>query len=270
MLRAGKETLVDMSVGRGGDLWKWYQSGLNFVLGIDLSKMNLENRKDGACARYLNFKSKHRKAPSCLFINGDSGRNLRNGDGILDPKGKMIMDAIIGNGSKDKEVLGKVVYENHGIGRDGFDVVSNMFSTHYFFENIEVLNSYLKNISENCKINGYFIGTCYDGAKVFNLLKDKKYGESEYIIEDNKKAWEIKKLYEEDKFQSNMEGVGLKVDVYQESINKSFPEYLVNFDYLKELLEMYGFSPIDGDECKDFGLFYWYRLIPTVIYKDGK
>ena len=165
------------------------------------------------------------------------------------------MDAIIGNGSKDKEVLGKVVYENHGIGRDGFDVVSNMFSTHYFFENIEVLNSYLKNISENCKINGYFIGTCYDGSKVFNLLNDKKYGESEYIIEDNKKAWEIKKMYEEDKFQSNMEGVGLKVDVYQESINKSFPEYLVNFDYLKELLEMYGFSPIDGDECKDFGLF---------------
>ena len=265
----GKETLVDMSVGRGGDLWKWYQSGLNFVLGIDLSKMNLENRKDGACARYLNFKSKHRKAPSCLFINGDSGRNLRNGDGILDPKGKMIMDAIIGNGSKDKEVLGKVVYENHGIGRDGFDVVSNMFSTHYFFENIEVLNSYLKNISENCKINGYFIGTCYDGSKVFNLLKDKKYGESEYIIEDNKKAWEIKKLYEEDKFQSNMEGVGLKVDVYQESINKSFPEYLVNFDYLKELLEMYGFSPIDGDECKDFGLFTGIDSFQRLFTKMG-
>ena len=75
-----KNTLIDMSVGRGGDMWKWFQSNLDFVLGFDLSKMNLENRKDGACARYLNFKSKHKNAPSCLFINADSGRNLRNGN----------------------------------------------------------------------------------------------------------------------------------------------------------------------------------------------
>ena len=250
-----KETLIDMSVGRGGDLFKWHQSNLEFVLGIDLSKMNLENRKDGACARYLKYKSKHRKAPTCLFINGNSGLNLRNGSGIIDAKGKQLMCAVIGKGSKDKGVLGKVAYDNYGIGSEGFDVVSNMFSTHYFFEDVEILNEYLKNVSENCKINGYFIGTCYDGNKVFNMLKNKEFGESEYIIENNEKVWEIKKMYSNSSFPSDMNGVGLRVDVYQESINKMFPEYLVNFDYFKEVLELYGFEMIDGDECKEFGIF---------------
>ena len=249
------ETLVDMSVGRGGDLWKWHQSKLNFVLGFDLSKMNLENRKDGACARYLTFKGKHGNAPTCLFINANSGLNLRNKSGILDSKGKMLMDAIVGKGSKDKDVLGKVAYNNFGIGKEGFDVVSNMFSTHYFFENIEMLNEYLRNVSENCKINGYFIGTCYDGTKVFNMLSDKSHGESEYIIENGKKVWEIKKMYSNESFPTDMTGVGLRVDVYQESINKMFPEYLVNFEYFKELLELYGFAPIDSNECKKFGVF---------------
>ena len=264
-----KDTLIDMSVGRAGDMWKWYQSNLQFVIGFDLSKMNLENRKDGACARYLNFKSKHRNAPTCLFVNADSGRNLRTGDGILDPKGKQIMDAIIGKGSKDKEVLGRMVYENHGIGREGFDVVSNMFSTHYFFENVEILNEYLRNVSENCKMNGYFIGTCYDGAKVFNMLKSKDYQESEYIIENGRKVWEIKKMYQRDKFPADLNGVGYRIDVYQESINKVFPEYLVNFDYFKELLEMYGFAPIDADECKQFGVFTGVDSFQRLFNKMG-
>jgi len=250
-----KETLIDMSVGRGGDLYKWHQGNLNFVLGIDLSKMNLENRKDGACARYLTYKGKYKNAPTCLFINGNSGMNLRNGDGVIDAKSKLLMNAVIGKGSKDKGVLGKVAYENHGVGRDGFDIVSNMFSTHYFFENIEVLNEYLRNISENCKINGYFVGTCYDGKKVFNMLQGKSYQESEFIMEDGEKVWEIKKMYTNETFPSDMNGVGLRVDVYQESINKMFPEYLVNFDYFKEVLELYGFEVIDPTECKEFGVF---------------
>jgi len=264
-----KDTLIDMSVGRAGDMWKWYQSKLEFVVGFDLSKMNLENRKDGACARYLKFKSKHRNAPSCLFITADSGHNLRNGDGILEPKGKKIMDAIIGKGSKDKDVLGKVVYENHGVGREGFDVVSNMFSSHYFFENVEILNEYLRNVSENCKINGYFIGTCYDGVKVFNMLKNKEYQESEYILENNKKTWEIKKMYQHEKFPADLTGVGYRIDVYQESINKVFPEYLVNFDYFKELLDLYGFAPLDADECKQFGVFTGVDSFQRLFNKMG-
>ena len=51
------DTLVDFAVGKGGDFTKWIKSKLAFVFGIDISKDNIENRLDGACARYLNYRN---------------------------------------------------------------------------------------------------------------------------------------------------------------------------------------------------------------------
>ena len=48
------DTLIDYAVGKAGDLPKWTNVKLSFVLGIDISKDNIENKIDGACARYLN------------------------------------------------------------------------------------------------------------------------------------------------------------------------------------------------------------------------
>ena len=53
-------TLIDFAVGKGGDLQKWIKSKLKFVLGIDISKDNIHNKKDGACARYISMKQNKR------------------------------------------------------------------------------------------------------------------------------------------------------------------------------------------------------------------
>ena len=45
--------LIDFAVGKAGDLPKWIAAKLSFVFGIDISKDNIENHLDGACARYL-------------------------------------------------------------------------------------------------------------------------------------------------------------------------------------------------------------------------
>ena len=45
----------------------------------------------------------------------------------------------------------------------------------------------------------------------------------------------------------------MAIDVYQESINKSFREYLVNFDYLTRTLENYGFVPVNQEEALQIG-----------------
>jgi hypothetical protein len=44
------------------------------------------------------------------------------------------------------------------------------------------------------------------------------------------------------------------VDVYQESINKTFPEYLVNYEYLTQILENYGFVLLEREEARSIGL----------------
>ena len=43
--------------------------------------------------------------------------------------------------------------------------------------------------------------------------------------------------------KNNKTSLGYKIDIFQESINQSISEYLVNFDYLTELLENFGFVP---------------------------
>lgn len=246
--------LLDLAVGKGGDIPKWIHSKLKFVLGIDVSKDNIENRLDGACARYLNYSKRFSQIPRALFINGNSKLNIRNGDALFSDKGKEIVQAIIGKGPKDKDTLGEGVYMNYGIGKEGFDIVSCQFAIHYFFENPEILNNFLQNVSENCKEGGYFIGTSYDGRHIFNALEDKGIGESIQEYNDDKKIWEIKKAYDQENFDNDSSSLGLAIDVYQETINKVFREYLVNYDYLTILLQSYGFELISKEEANKLGI----------------
>jgi hypothetical protein len=48
--------------------------------------------------------------------------------------------------------------------------------------------------------------------------------------------------------------VGYAIDVYQDSINKTIKEYLVNFTYFTELMRGYGFELLKRDEAVKLGL----------------
>ena len=56
------KTLIDYAVGKGGDLSKWVDAGLDFVFGVDVKGDNIENHLNGACARFINEKMQ-RKPP---------------------------------------------------------------------------------------------------------------------------------------------------------------------------------------------------------------
>ena len=248
------DTLIDYACGKAGDLPKWISSRLSFVFGIDKSKNNLEDRLDGACVRYLNSTKTNKHMPSALFVNGDTSYNVKSGAAMLNDKAIQITQAIFGNGPKDADVLGKAVFRQYGKGEDGFNVSSCQFAVHYFLENPNTLQGFMKNISECTKLNGYFIGTCYDGKEVFNLLRKKLQGESIQIIEKGKKVWEIVKGYNSINLEDNSSCIGYRIDVYQDSINQLITEYLVNFDYLDSVLDNYGFKLIDREEAISMGL----------------
>ena len=248
------QTLIDLAAGKGGDMPKWIAAQLSFVLGIDVSKDNIENRKDGICARYLNYRKRTRSMPAALFIEGNSTLNIRDGDAAATQRGKDILRAIFGGGPKDEEKLGAAVYHQYGKGKDGFNVVSCQFALHYFFENQNILQNVIRNISENCAIGGYFIGTCYDGTSVFDALEGKDMGEAIAAFKDDHKIWSIQKEFDSDTFENNATSVGYAINVYQESINKAFREYLVNFTYLTHLMENYGFRLLTREESHAVGL----------------
>lgn len=248
------DILIDYACGKGGDLPKWISSHLSFVFGIDLSKDNLENKLDGACARYLKARRENKNMLYALFVNGNSGYNIKNGTAMLNDKAIQITKAVFGIGTKDPEKIGKGVARQYGIGQEGFNISSCQFALHYFLESPDTLQGFMRNLAECTKLNGYFIGAAYDGKLVFNLLKKKQPGESIEILEDNKKIWQIVKLYDSDTFEDNSSSIGYKIDVYQESINQLLPEYLVNFDYLNRVMENYGFKLIDREEAQNLGL----------------
>jgi hypothetical protein len=251
-----KDTLIDYAVGKGGDLSKWIRAKLSFVFGIDISRDNIQNSLDGACARYLkSFKKNNRnEIPSAIFLQGNSGVNIRNGKAFMTEKEKMISRALFGNGPKDRKELKEGVYKNYGIGHDGFNISSCQFAMHYFFENNTTLHSFLRNLAECTKIGGHFIGTCYDGKVVFEKLKNKNNGESISIMRDDKKMYEITKMYDETGFPDDEMSIGYSINVYQESINKTFLEYLVNFNYFVRMMENYGFVLMPKEQAEKIGL----------------
>uniref|UniRef100_A0A6C0I6T3 mRNA (guanine-N(7))-methyltransferase n=1 Tax=viral metagenome TaxID=1070528 RepID=A0A6C0I6T3_9ZZZZ len=245
-------TLIDYACGKGGDFPKWIAANLSFVFGIDISKDNIENRINGACARFLNYKKEFTQMPYALFVNGNSSQNIRSGKAMLSDKAIAITKSVFGSIANDPK-LGPAVARQHGKGDDGFNISSCQFAVHYMFENNTTFYNFLRNIAECTKLNGYFIGTSYDGKAVFNMLKRKELMEI-YAGNGDKKVWAVSKDYTAESFPDDDSSLGYQISVYQESINQSLPEYLVNYDFFITAMEKYGFVIVPRDEAKTLGL----------------
>ena len=89
---------------------------------------------------------------------------------------------------------------------------------------------------------------------MFNELKKTKTGDSIKIVENEKKIWEIIKGYSGDTFDDDSSSIGYRIDVFQESINQTIPEYLINFDYFNRIMSAYGFEIVSREEAQEFGL----------------
>ena len=249
------DSLVDLAVGKGGDIPKWISSKLGFVFGMDVSRDNIHNGRDGICARYLNYRKKFRQIPTAIFAQGDAGRNVASGDAFATPEGADTIRVLMGRADASGKNVGRVAVANRGIARDGFGGTSIQFAFHYLCENTATVAACLRNVSELTRIGGRFGVTCFDGKAVFRLLRSRKKGESVGLKgPDGKRMWSITKAYDAKSFPGSVASLGLAVDVYQDSINQTIREYLVNFDYLAELLETFGFVPITQEEAAQAGL----------------
>jgi hypothetical protein len=247
-------TLIDFAVGKAGDFPKWITARQSFIYGIDVSRDNIEHKIDGACARYLNNKRDNTNTPDALFVVGDSGKHIKSGDAFETDGTRKVNKAVFGEGPKDKKILGDGVYQQYGVGKDGFDVASCQFALHYFFEDKKTLKTFMRNISECTKVGGYFVGTCYDGETIFKELLDIKEGDGPSVSKNGHKVWEIRKDYPNTTFTNDVNSLGYEISVFQDSINQMNKEYLVNFSYLERIMSNYGFEIVGIDDAKKMGL----------------
>tara|TARA_B100001287_G_C22573122_1_gene477235 strand:- start:545 stop:1003 length:459 start_codon:yes stop_codon:yes gene_type:complete len=66
--------------------------------------------------------------------------------------------------------------------------------------------------------------------------------------------WELTKKFNKNEFNNDSSCIGYPVDVYQESINKTFTEFLVNYEYFNDLMNTYGFILVNKEEIETMGL----------------
>jgi hypothetical protein len=250
--------IIDYAVGKGGDLHKWLENKASFVLGIDLSKDNINNINDGACIRYIRQMKKMKDKPknTYIFIEGNTGKKINNdfGKGSYDfAEGNKISEEVINHITG----INKSTFTNmplFGIVKKGFDLGTIQFALHYMFESKEMIHNFMWNCCKTIKLNGHLIGTCYDGELVYEMLKDKKINELNELHIDGSKIWHIKKKYKNnDNFINQMDPCGYKIGVFQDSINTENDEYLVHFKYFERLMTDYGFKLV---QLNSFETYY--------------
>ena len=227
-----KKTILDMGVGRGGDIMKYFHARVKDVVGFDPNYENIYSSFDSALSRYNDVKSRFPQFPKMDFIQADAGVELTS-----DIQNKKIL-----NYSKESyKIIDKI------IGNKKFDVISSQFAIHYLFKNDESLNNLLNNIKTHLKKDGYILLTLFDAETVLKKL-DKDIYTSYYTDENGKKNkfFEIKKKFK-GKLKNN---TGNSIDVFMNWVSIEgtyYEEYLVSKDYMIKTMEKIGCRLVDTD-----------------------
>jgi hypothetical protein len=247
-------SLFDIACGKAGDLKKWIDAGFTKVMGIDVFRDNIENRKNGAYARTLEAIQKFKLDPkkqSFVYLTADASQRFTPSyiENINDPDDKQIARILFGT-QRANSIRDEHLVKYNGYMKNGFDVISCQFAIHYFFENETTLDNFIYNVDTYLKKGGYLIGTCLDGYRVKDKLKNiNKEQEIQGKIDD-RVLWNIKKLYSNNKDIK----LGEQIEIYMESIGKPIKEFLVDFNLLKQKLSDKGIQVLTPEECLKFGI----------------
>jgi ribA/ribD-fused uncharacterized protein len=219
------DILLELAVGRSGDLNKWKRVHPSMVVGIDISLSNITSPTQGSAVRYIMDKRKHPHdyIPPCLFIQGDMTTYP-----MLEQDDKY-MPILTGKESAPTDYL--TVFENI----TSFDAISCQFALHYACETEEIFRAFAKNLQKYGK--DVFFGTCSDGQSIYSLLA----GRNTYLFGTDKQvSGEYTKEY--DDRESWPEEFGMPVKVYLESFDRPAIEYLVPFEKVTSILEEHGWA----------------------------
>jgi SAM-dependent methyltransferase len=255
-LRGGNKHILDLACGKGGDLYKWLFNRARYVVGIDTAGENITNPNDGAYKRYIEavVEFGYDRVPKMVFVIGNSTKDIVNGEAGATPEERDILRSVFGKYEPEGPIPKYVQSVMAGSYRAGADVAACMFALHYFFENQATFEGFIKNLSETVKIGGLFIGCCFDGDKVFNLLRGIDRGRSKSGTIGETPVWTITKDYDREELLPDDESIGLAIDVEFISIGTTHKEYLVPFELLKKKLKAIGFELLEKKDLDDFGL----------------
>jgi mRNA capping enzyme, catalytic domain/mRNA capping enzyme len=255
VLTAGA-SVIDMSVGQAGDIHKWMNARVGWVLGCDVALTGLTDNKNGAYRRYLNYLMKSKNGagvPRMLFVQADSSTRYADGSAGQTPLDRGMLRTLWGEADPTAPPY---VQDMRGMAAAGFDVASLMFSLHYFFKDRATLDGFLRNLAETVKVGGFFVGCCFDGDKVVSLLQDLPMDGVKRGNEGASDIWSITKKYDPDMsvLPATDESLGKSIDVSFISIGETYREYLVSFQYFVRRMGEIGMELLNSAELAAMGM----------------
>jgi SAM-dependent methyltransferase len=248
-LSGGNQSLLDFACGKAGDLRKWNHRA-KYVVGIDTAGENITNPSDGAYKRYMELIEEYGRdqVPKIAFIIGDSSKPIVNGEAGANRQEQDMLRVIFGQDPLEGNVPPFILHHMANKFSRGADVAACMFALHYFFANKDMLDGFLNNLKTTIKVGGLFIGCCFDGKKIFELLSPLSKGQSRTGVEDDVPVWSITKDYQDDVLESDDSSIGMGIDVEFISIGSSHKEYLVPFELLESKMKDIGFRLLNKKE----------------------
>jgi len=143
--RFARGALLDLCCGRGGDLQKWWDAGVRYVLGIDLAELEVEEAR----RRYAREREKR----------------SRWGQPVMEAE--FFPYAHLGEREMEWD--------------RAFDVVSCQFAIHYFFVQEQAVRTFLRNASAALRPGGIFLATFPDGKRVLAALQGRPIYQSQML-----------------------------------------------------------------------------------------
>ncbi|GAB6032566.1 hypothetical protein CHUAL_011457 [Chamberlinius hualienensis] len=207
--------VLDLCCGKGGDLLKWKMGNVNHVVCADIAGTSIsqcESRYLDLSFRRQRFEKGAKEVYTAEFITADCTK------------------AELREYYKDRDIE--------------FDLVSCQFSFHYCFESLPQVECMMKNISQNLRPGGFFIGTTPDSNQIVHRLKTSgglSFGNDVYSIT----------------FHSNYDSLplfGAKYDFHLEDV-VDCPEFLVYFPLLEKIAEKYGLKLIFNKRFDEY--YHW-------------
>ncbi|KAL5466690.1 hypothetical protein EMCRGX_G030835 [Ephydatia muelleri] len=216
-----RATVLDLCCGKGGDLLKWKEGNIEYLVCADISDASVDE-----CQRRYSSKKMatgHRTPYGAEFLVADcSEERLR-----------------------DK-------YGNAG---RRFHLTSCQFSLHYAFESYGKAHMMLRNACENLLPGGYFIGTTVDSNELVRKLREA--GPSEdgiYKIGNDIFSVKADLKLNQCLNQSQNQPVPLFGAKYNFWLHEvvDLPEYLIHMPLLHSMLSDFGMEPVAQQNFHDF------------------
>ena len=248
-LSGGNQSLLDFACGKAGDLRKWNHRA-KYVVGIDTAGENITNPSDGAYKRYMELMEEYGRdqVPKIAFVIGDSSKPIVDGEAGANRQEKDMLRVIFGQDPVEGNVPPFILHHMANKFSRGADVAACMFALHYFFANKDMLDGFLYNLKTTVKVGGLFIGCCFDGKKIFDLLSSLSKGQRRVGVEEDVPVWSITKDYQDDVLELDDSSIGMGIDVEFISIGSSHKEYLVPFELLESKMKDIGFRLLNKRE----------------------